>query len=106
MTEFTLAEIKSGTYKAGQDQWLIAEVERLEALRTEPWSSATYAAVVAEGMEAAAKVAPQEPAGIRSGDEGFWTGWLRGVREFRAAILAVAKDTTTHHDGGDAKETI
>ncbi len=31
MSDYSLAEIKSGVYKAGQDEWLIAEVERREA---------------------------------------------------------------------------
>ena len=97
----------------GDQEYLVsvkAKVKRLEdsvaeLIETNNRLNVDHAQTRAEGMEAAAKVAPQEPAGMRSGDEGFWTGWLRGVREFRAAILAVAKDTTTHRDGGDAKET-
>ena len=97
----------------GDQEYLVsvkAKVKRLEAKLEQQRQNSIIRPLYddmrrAEGMEAAAKVAPQEPAGMRSGDEGFWTGWLRGVREFRAAILTVAKDTITHRDGGDAKET-
>ena len=94
----------------GDQEYLVsvkAKVKRLEADETILIDKLQSAVVKGHyrGMKAAAKVAPQEPAGMRSGDEGFWTGWLRGVREFRAAILTVAKDTITHRDGGDAKET-
>ena len=71
-----------------------AKVERLEADQFDCLHNKSHRLGIATGMQAAAKVAPREPAGMRSGDEGFWTGWLRGVREFRAAILAAAKQQT------------
>ena len=61
----------------------IAEVERLEAERNDPWSSKTYASVVAAGMERAAKIA-----------EGHTCAFAYNV-DIAAAIRAGIKEQTS-----------
>ena len=53
----------------------LKEIERLKALAQEPWSSKTYASVVADGMERAAAIA-----------EEFL--WLEAAHAIRAEIKA------------------
>ncbi len=90
-----LAEIKAkwngplGMWSADDSEWLITEVERLEAAAT-PYSSDTLALMEAdwkrEAFERAAKIKPQEPAGMRRGDPAWEAGWHRGVQDFRSAL--------------------